>query len=105
MQLLDNILAPYVDQGLVGYLILIADDNGDPPTSAFCKKYGQDYNFAKLQLLYDPIGVTGSYGPKETTVVTNSEGFIEHKSFGDSEAIAETVRQVVEATINAAETD
>ena len=102
MQLLDNILAPYVDQGLAGYLILIADDQGGPPTSAFCKQYQANYGFKKLQLVYDPTGATGTYGPKETTVVTNSQGLIEHKSFGDSADIAETIRLAIEAVLNAA---
>ncbi len=89
----------YVDQGLAGYLILIADDQGDPPTSAFCKQYQATYGFQKLKLLYDPTGITGAYGPKETTVVTNPEGLITHKSFGDSAAIAETIRQAIAALL------
>ena len=102
MQLLDNILAPYVDQGLKGYLILIADDQGAPPTSAFCKQYQSNYGFKKLQLLYDPTGATGTYGPKETTVVSSADGFIAHKSFGDSANVAETIRQAIEAVLEAA---
>lgn len=102
MQLLDNILAPYVDQGLVGYLILIADDQGQPPTSAFCKQYQANFGFQKLRLLYDPTGATGTYGPKETTVVTNADGYIAHKSFGDSADVGETIRQAVEAILQAA---
>ena len=99
MQLLDNMFSSYVDQGLAGYLILIADDQGDPPTSAFCKQYQATYSFQKLRLLYDPTGITGTYGPKETTVVTNPEGLITHKSYGDSGAIAEAIRQAIAALL------
>ena len=68
--------------GVKGYLVLIADQQGAPPTEAACKKYRDDYNLG-LTLLYDPTAITSQYGGMETTYVLDTDAKLTYKQQGD----------------------
>ncbi len=72
----------YQDEGLMGYLVLLQDNQGNPPTTAYCKLW-QAQNKPAFKLLIDPLLKTSIYGGKETSLVTNEKGRIVYKTHGD----------------------
>ena len=68
--------------GVKGYLILIADQQGGPPTKGACKQYQNDYGI-EIPLLFDPEGLTKQYGTMETTYVLDQDAVITYEQFGD----------------------
>ena len=85
---MDSVASQNLDQGLVGYLVILEDKQGNPPTSLFCNQWKSQYN-PSLKLLIDPKGVTGIYGPKETSLVINERGKIVFKYHGDNKPVIE----------------
>ena len=79
---MDKVVAEYEDEGLVGYLVILQDNLGNPPSLAFCKQW-QAQNKPSLKVLIDPTLKTHIYGGKETSIVTNEEGHIVYKVHGD----------------------
>ncbi len=79
---MDDVVEKYEDQGLKGYLVILQDNLGNPPSLAFCKMW-QAQNNLKMTVLIDPALKTGIYGGKETSLVTNEEGVIVYKTHGD----------------------
>tara|TARA_Y100001968_G_C19032280_1_gene560435 strand:+ start:148 stop:675 length:528 start_codon:yes stop_codon:yes gene_type:complete len=57
------------------WVIVISDQDDDPPDAEFCKAYRDAQNI-DIPILYDPTGATTVYGYNETTVVSNDEGRI-----------------------------
>ena len=68
--------------GVEGYLILIANQQGGPPTEADCKKYRNDYDLG-ITVLYDPAGATAAYGGMETTYILNGDAGLTYMQLGD----------------------
>ena len=71
--------------GLETWIILLQDSNFSTPTSDYCKTFKAQHNL-KMRVLYDASGVTGIYGIKETSIVSNEQGIIVNKFLSDSPA-------------------
>lgn len=68
--------------GVKGYLVLIADQQGGPPTEAACKKFREDHEL-EMTLLIDPTGATAKYGTMESSYVLNSDATLMYFQKGD----------------------
>lgn len=79
---MDQIHAKYEKNGLKSYIVLLQDNLGNPPTKAFCTQWVA-INKPHMKVLIDPLLKTGIYGGKETSIITNEEGFIVYKTHGD----------------------
>ena len=83
----------YVPQGLKAYVIIVEDTLGDPPTTAYCKKWRDSHKLAAT-VLFDGKGVMKAYGGRMTTMVTNEKAVIVwKKQWADS--LAETEAAIV----------
>ncbi len=71
--------------GLETWIILLQDSNFATPTSSYCKTFKAQHNL-KMRVLYDASGVTGIYGIKETSIVSNEQGVIVNKFQSDAPA-------------------
>ena len=79
------------EQGLDVRIVLVYDNNWEPPGQAFCKAFRTQIGLT-VPLLYDPMGITNIYRQlsddklHETTLVTNEEGMIAFKTHKDTES-------------------
>lgn len=89
---MDDIYEDLKDEGLEAWVIIINDQNAEPPTKEFCKAYKEGYDL-KMRILYDPNLVTAIYGDKETSIVTNESGVIVHEAHSD---LPEVIRKAIE---------
>ncbi len=80
---MDKVAAAYKSQGLESYLVLLQDNQGNPPSTAFCKSWSAQNKTAFTKVLIDPLLATSIYGGKETSLVTNEDGRIVYKVHGD----------------------
>ena len=71
------------EHGLQSWIILLQDSNFRTPDSAYCAEFKKQHNL-KMRVLYDANAVTGIYGIKETSVVTNEQGVIVAKFQSDA---------------------
>ena len=69
--------------GLETWIILLQDSNFETPTPEYCSNFKKQHNL-KMRVLYDGNGVTGLYGIKETSIVTNEQGVIVDKFLSDA---------------------
>ena len=79
---MDEIYDEFKDQGFESWVILIYDQNGEPPTKEYCKAYKDGYQL-KMRVLYDPNQATAVYGDRETSIVSNEAGNIVFRAESD----------------------
>lgn len=85
----DQITAWHNEHGLAARIVLVYDNNWEPPNQAFCQAFRQQVGI-EVPLLYDATGVTGIYRRlsdnklHETTLITNEEGVIAFKTHSDT---------------------
>ena len=87
----DQITAWHNEHGLAARIVLVYDNNWQPPNQAFCQAFRQQVGI-EVPLLYDATGGTGIYRRlsdnklHETTLITNEEGIIAFKTHKDTES-------------------
>jgi len=69
--------------GVKAYFIMIADQQGGPPSEAACQKFRDDYDIQGGTLLYDPTGISAQYGGQETTYILNPDAQLTYVQQGD----------------------
>ncbi len=80
---MSGVYKAHADEGLSAIAVLISDAQGDPPTALACKQWQEDKDLT-MTVVYDPLGKMEIYGKKETTVVTDRDARIVHRSTGTS---------------------
>jgi len=78
---MDEIYEEMQPYGVKGYVILMSDQFGNPPTEQACKKYRKDHDLT-LTMLYDPTGKSGIFGGMETSMVLTPDTTIHFKVVG-----------------------
>ena len=69
--------------GVKAYLIMIADQQNQPPSAAACQKFRDDYKIDGITVLYDPTGISAPYGGMETTYILDSDAKLTYTQKGD----------------------
>ncbi len=92
---MDDLTAPYQDQGLQPWFIMIANPNGNVPSKFDCQTFAAQQGI-KGRVLYDPTLGSQVYGNKETVVVTNAKAEITYKQTGiNLNAIEQAVKKAL----------
>jgi len=94
---MDDLFEPYIEQGLVAWVILLADANFQVPTPQYCKQYKIGHDLNNVRLLYDGDEVTHIYGAKETSIINNEEGTIVFEGHSDS---PQTIMEAIVLELN-----
>ncbi len=93
---MDTLFAPYYEQGLEAWVILLADGNFQVPTPGYCQQF-KDLHNLQMRVLYDGDQVTGMYGQKETSIISNEAGTIVFEGHSDA---AQTILNAVIDELN-----
>ncbi len=80
---MDKVAEKYGPEGLESYVVLLQDNQGNPPSTAFCTAWAAQNKSNFTKVLIDPLLKTAIYGGKETSLVTNEDGEIIYKVHGD----------------------
>jgi len=71
---------------LQNMIVLLYDNQGQPPTQAFCQAYKQQYNI-QIPLYFDAQHQMKVYGEHETNLILNESGRIVARIIGDSNQV------------------
>ena len=84
--------------GLQNMIILLYDNQGAPPTQAFCKAYRDQYNI-QIPLYFDAEHKMKIYGEHETNLILNESGRIVARIIGDSNQVFSAIEAELEAGV------
>ena len=90
--------------GLQNMIVLLYDNQAEPPTQEFCQSYRQQYG-VEIPLYFDAEHKMKIYGDHETNLILNESGRIVARIIGDSQQVYSTIEAELAAGVGECSTD